>query len=204
MNAALHKINALKANFNKFQSQKNAWENEKRCILSKTNTAFEECNKLRNETKGIAGNLEKITTENISLKAELDQWRQREVEFHNKNNRLLIELDLCQQNTKRVLDDNKILQYDLKATKENNLILEIELAKHNNGHQLNEQDDIQSLPTESEQWQVEEEKKSVLEGLREKIQKLNAECDLLRQERDEYREKWKNSVQTQAVIIEID
>lgn len=68
-------------------------------------------------------------------------------------------------------------------------------------NQLNKQDEIQSLTTASK---PPKEKKSVLVGLREKIEKMNAECDILRQERDAYRDKWKNAVQTQAVIIEID
>lgn len=209
LNAALHEVAGLKANVKDLQGHKNALENEKHGYLIKAKTAFEEFNKLRNEKTVSAGNLEKIKTENISLKAELEEYRQKEVDFHNKNGRLLFELDLCRQNNKQILDYKKNLENDLKATKENNLKLEIKLAKHNNGHkieqnQLNERDDIQSLPTASDQPPLEEEKKSVLVDLREKIKQLNAECDILRQERDEYREKWKNAAQAKAAIIEID
>lgn len=95
---------------------------------------------------------------------------------------------------KAKLDRFRQSEYDAKTTMENKFWLEIELAK-----QL-------SLPATSEQHlsSVEEAKQSVLVELREKIKNLNAECDFLRRERDEYRNKWKNAIQAQAVIIEID
>lgn len=161
-----------------------------------------------------------LQTKYVALKREMEREK-RKMKFslnamtteteHLKDqlNATLFELDLSQQNNKQVLDYKFFLENDLKASKENNRKLEIELANHNNGHkieqnQLSEQDDIQSLPTASDQPPVEENKKSVLVDLREKIRRLNAECDFLRQERDEYREKWKNVAQAKAAIIEID